>query len=61
MMSNLFFLLRIYCIYNYKLHLFNRILVFGIRSKILISWNRQQIIFLYFMHASGRTINWIKY
>ena len=39
----------------------NRFPALGIRSKTMISWNRQHVMLPCFMHASGRTVNWIEY
>ena len=39
----------------------NRFPALGIRSKTLISWNRQHVMMPCYMSTSGRTINWIEY
>ena len=39
----------------------NRFPALGIRSKTLISWNRQHVLMPCFMHTSGRTVTWIEY
>ena len=39
----------------------NRFPALGIRSKTLISWNRQHVMMPCFMSSSSRTVNWIEY
>ena len=39
----------------------NRFPALGIRSKTLISWNRQHVMMPCYMSTSGRTVNWIEY
>ena len=39
----------------------NRFPALGIRSKTMISWNRQHVMMPCCMHASGRTVHWLEY
>ena len=39
----------------------NRFPALGIRSKTLISWNRQHVMMPCYMSSSGRTVNWLEY